>query len=354
MNFAAAKETYLDTPAIAVPARRLTQKEGLAFLQEHYGPSLSRRGNTILKRFFSGSSIKKRHFAFDDPRCLLREEPDQRIERFRKYAVELASEAISEAVSRADLAMGEVAGLVVNTCTGYLCPGLSSYLMERLDLPKDIPAYDLVGSGCGGALPNLQMASLLAGQTDGVVLCAAVEICSATFQMGDELSLLLSNTLFGDGAAAAVVGPVPDGWKILSSASRHDPGSREAIRYTHRQGQLFNQLSTTLPKLIGERVPPFVEDFLRQQDLSPADIEHWALHTGGEKIIAILQKELGLDDEQVAPSRKILSEYGNLSSPTVLFVFNEIDSREISTGSRCVMLAFGAGLSIHICLLEKC
>ena len=153
-----------------------------------------------MKKFLAHPSIRRRRFAFDSPDCLVTEDPDGRMARFTRWAVELSARASLEALGRAGLAAREVSALVVNTCTGYLCPGLSSYLLERLGLPRDIRAYDLVGGGCGGAIPNLQAGEeCLKAAGAGVALCVAVEICSATFQMEDDLSLILSNALFSAG-----------------------------------------------------------------------------------------------------------------------------------------------------------
>jgi predicted naringenin-chalcone synthase len=153
--------------------------------------------------------------------------------------------------------------LVVNTCTGYLCPGLSSYILEKLGLPRNIRTYDLVGGGCGGAIPNLQAAQeFLRAGGKGAALCVAVEICSATFQMADDMSLLLSNALFADGAAAAVLWTRPQGLALVDSSNRHHPEDRESIRYVYRNGQLYNQLSRTLPSLVNRAVAQAVADVL--------------------------------------------------------------------------------------------
>lgn len=98
----------------------------------------------------------KRHFAIDDPESFLSEDPDSRIARFTKSSVDLSSKGILRALEAAGLATDRVSGLVVNTCTGYICPGISTYLIETLGLKRDIKVYDLVGSGCGGAIPNLE------------------------------------------------------------------------------------------------------------------------------------------------------------------------------------------------------
>jgi len=242
---------------------------------------------------------------------------------------------------------------VVNTCTGYLCPGLTSYLIERLGLPRDIRAYDLVGAGCGGAIPNLQVgAEFLKSHGQGAALCVAVEICSATFQMEDDLSLILSNALFGDGAAAAVLWTRPGGLELVASSSRHAPEDREAIRYVHKQGQLYNQLCRTLPHLVDRAVAEAVRGVLEPQGLAVGDIAHVALHGGGDKVLTAVAQALGLPEEKLTTTREIMARFGNMSSPSVLFTLQEIILNGIHPGDFCLMATFGAGLSAHALLLQ--
>ncbi|MCC6347734.1 MAG: type III polyketide synthase, partial [Nitrospirales bacterium] len=239
---------------------------------------------------------------------------------------------------------------------GYICPGISTYLIGKLGLPSRTRAYDLVGGGCGGAIPNLQLAAALAGgRRGGTALSIAVEICSATFQMGDEMSLIISNALFADGAAAAVLGDGgrTGGYEVVASSSHYAPEYRDDIRYIHKKGQLHNRLSLRLPGLVKRAVSRVVEELLGPLSLRIGEIRHWALHPGGEKIINAVREELGLSEEQIGPVRTVLSEFGNLSSPTVWYVLEEIERRGIEKGEWCVMLAFGAGLSAHACLLRK-
>jgi predicted naringenin-chalcone synthase len=137
---------------------------------------------------------------------LVSEDSDGRIRRFADSAIALSAQAARKALEETGLTTDVVSSLVVNTCTGYVCPGISTFLVERLGLPRHVNAYDLVGSGCGGAIPNLKIAGSQPSRKDGdVALSVSVEMCSAMFQMGNDLSLVLSNALFSDGAAAAVV-----------------------------------------------------------------------------------------------------------------------------------------------------
>ncbi len=345
---------YIASVAVATPPFSIDQMECERLIRHHYKGRLNSRSLSLIRMLFSHPSIKRRSFALDHIECLVDEDLDARVARFTRWSLELSAQAIRQSLTQAGLDTGDVAGLVVNTCTGYICPGISTYLIEKLGLSRSVRVYDLVGSGCGGAIPNLEIAqSLLARNGDGVVVSASVEICTATFQMENDLSLLLSNTLFGDGAAAAVLWTRPVGYELVASASRYVPEQRDTIRYVHKRGQLYNQLSLKLPDLVAKAAEQVVSDVLEPLALKPADIKHWALHSGGEKVINAVREEVGLSEEQVRATRTVLAEHGNMSSPTVWFVLHEIEKQGISPGEWCIMVAFGAGLSAHAFLLRK-
>jgi predicted naringenin-chalcone synthase len=349
-----APKVHIASMATATPTCTLDQSRLEQLAHKHYSGRLNPRSMSLIHALFSHPSIERRNFAIGNVEDLVDEDPDARVARFTHWSRELSAQAISQALSRAGLASSDVAGLVVNTCTGYICPGISTYLIEKLGLSRSARVYDLVGSGCGGAIPNLEIAGSLAGRyQDGVVVSVSVEICSATFQMEDNVSLLLSNTLFGDGAAAAVLWTKPEGYELVASASRYVPEKREHIRYVHKKGQLHNQLSLRLPDLVRKAAAQVVSDVLKPRSLQPRDIRHWALHSGGEKIINAVRDEIGLSEEQVSATRAVLAEHGNMSSPTVWFVLQELEERGIASGDWCIMVAFGAGLSAHAYLLRK-
>jgi predicted naringenin-chalcone synthase len=348
------KGAFIGAVATSVPPYVATQAEADAFFTEHYSGGMAARYLSAMRAVLSHPSIARRHFAITSPEVLVSEDPDSRIRRFTDCAVDLSAQAVNKALAEAGLNSDAVSALVVNTCTGYICPGISTYLIEKLGLPGDVNAYDLVGSGCGGAIPNLKIAdSQLAATDDGVVLSVSVEICSATFQMGNDLSLILSNALFSDGAAAAVIWKNQKGLELIASASRYYPEHRELIRYVHKNGQLHNKISTSLPGIIRKAAAEVISDLLEPRGLKIEDIRHWALHTGGEKIINGIRDELGLPESLLLPTRGILSRYGNMSSPTVWFVLRDILDAGIDRDDWCVMIAFGAGMSAHAYLLRQ-
>ncbi|MDD5673889.1 MAG: type III polyketide synthase [Chitinivibrionales bacterium] len=342
--------------ATVVPPTQVSQELADGLLTKYYAKELQPRSLAIMHQILAHPSIKRRYVAVATPADLPRlknEDPDVRIQRFTQWATALSSEAVDKSLLRANVDKKDVSVLVVNTCTGYICPGISTYVIEACGLRSDIFAYDMVGSGCGGAVPNLQVAAkLIQGNPHGVALSVSVEICTATYQMADDMSLIVSNAIFGDGAGAAVIWNRAQGLELIDTQSHYFPGHREDVRYIYRRGQLHNKLSQQLPRLIGDIVPGLVQKILGGHGLAVPDIKHWAIHPGGDKMVSVLTERLGLSLEQIKITRGVLADYGNMSSPTVFFELERILAGVVLAGEWCCMVAFGAGLSVHIYLLR--
>jgi predicted naringenin-chalcone synthase len=341
---------------VASPPCCLKQEKADSLFVRHYNTEVKPTGLRILRQMLSHPSIKQRYISVESPehlRVLKDEDPDRRIDRFTHWAVELSAAAIRDALGQRNLSVDDVSTLIVNTCTGYLCPGISTYLIEKLGFSNHIKAYDLVGSGCAGAIPNIQLAEQgLQSNPDEIVVCVSVEVCSATYQMGNDLSLIVSNAIFGDGAAAVILWGRPEGIELISTMSYFDPQYRGAIRFVHRQGQLHNRISPKLPKIIEKIVPRLITNELQNHGLTVPDVKYWAIHSGGEKILQGIKTRLNLTESQMAVSRHILAEYGNMSSPTVLFELHRILEGKPDRGDWIFMIAFGAGLAAHAYLLR--
>src|SRR3989339_824389 len=344
---------HLASVSTVVPSFSATQQETEIFTEKNYRGKIGERGFNIMHKVLNHPSIQKRHYSVDNFEVFLNEDADNKIKRFTDSAVELSSKAIKESLLKAEISTKEVTALVVNTCTGYICPGISTYLIEKLDLNKNIQSYDLVGSGCGGAIPNIKICEALAGEsTDNIVLSVSVEICSSVLQMTNDPSQLVSNCIFGDGASASVLWNRPLGLKLVGIESLYIPEYREDIRFIHKDGQLHNKLSSRLPVLTGKAASKLIDNLLRKSVLKKEDIKHWAFHPGGENVINAVKKEVGLNEEQLSRTRSVLSKYGNMSSPTVMFVLNEILNKGVNVNDWLIAVSFGAGFSAHAYLLR--
>lgn len=354
MDFSA-YPVYLSSIGLANPPTRMSQSLALSILEKLYGAKLKPRSMNLLSQLFAHPSIANRFIAVDDKDALEfvpEENPDDRILRFKTWAVKLSVEAAVQALDRAGLKVPEVGALVVNTCTGYLCPGIATYVSEELGLSPDTPVYDLAGSGCGGAVPNLELgAALLTQGKKKAVLCISVEICSATFQMGEDIGLILSNALFGDGAAAVLLTSDPGRFRFMRSGTLFLPAYREMVRFVYKNGSLQNQLSPKLPSIVVANVPQLVTRLLSESGMVLDDLRYFAIHPGGEKILDGLQQAFEIPDGKMAVSRFVLKEFGNMSSPTVLFELEQIIRANPVQGERALVLAFGAGMAAHGLLL---
>lgn len=347
--------------AIANPPLYATGAEAFQFFAAHFDLGREERG--LYRRLLLEGPIRGRYLGADSLEQLCDMSPDRQLERFKKWGLEMAARAAREAIAAAGLQPGDLGGLIVNTCTGYLCPGLSSYLAEELRLAESIHAMDLVGMGCGAAIPNLRSAAglLASGHDTGgarPVLAVAVEVCSATIFMGPDPGLIVSNCLFGDGAAAAVVTrgqAVGDGTlvRLVDFESAVLPAHREELRYRHEQGRLRNVLTKRVPAIGARAIGQVTHRLLKRHGLSAGQIGWWAVHPGGTAVLDQVRRELGVHEESLRFSYEILGEYGNMSSPSVLFVLKRLlEQGRPARGQRGLLLSFGAGFSAFAALVE--
>lgn len=338
---------YLHALATALPESTYTQAECLEIAQRSpLRQRLSKRSLLILRSILRGDhGIERRHFAVPNIEGVFDLTPDELNASFRIEAPRLAGRALTRALAQAGLAAGEIDALLVCTCTGYLCPGVTSYVAEQLGLRTDAFLQDLVGLGCGAAIPMLRAAShIVAAQPDAVVACVAVEICSAAFYLDDDPGVIISACLFGDGAAATLwrSRPGPLGLRAFDFRARHLPAERDKLRFEQREGKLRNLLDRTVPELAAGAVGQL------WQERGERRVGRVIAHTGGRDVIAALEPVVA--PFSLAASSRVLRECGNMSSPSVLFVLEESLKDGPPNGNGDFWLvSFGAGFSAHSC-----
>lgn len=349
---------FITALGTAVPATRYSQRECWDALRATSRfAALRAPSRALLERVLTGEhGVRTRHLALDGLADAFAIDPDVLARRFARHAPQLAARAAQQALEGAQVSGKDVDAIVVSTCTGYLCPGLTSHVGERLGLRSDVLGLDLVGQGCGAALPNLRAAeALLAAGRAEHVLCVCVEVCSAALYIDDDPGVLVSACLFGDGAAAALVSRRPSvtsrtvEW--LDAASRIDPGERDTLRMESRGGLLRNILSRDVPQIAAEHASRLLEEVLARHGLAKKDIGEWIWHAGGRTVLERLRAVSGLGERDTQRSADVLERFGNLSSPFVLFVLAQALQERAAPG-RWWMSSFGAGFSCHGALLR--
>ncbi len=332
----------LHSLATAFPPHEVSQPECLGILQESGALApLRGRSRELLHKILSGDSgIFTRQFCESDLGRLFRCGAGELHSHFEEHAPKLASEALQEACRRAGVSPTTIDALFVCTCTGYLCPGLSSHVSERLGLASGAFLQDLLGLGCGAALPLLECArGHLATHPGATIATVAVEISSAAFFLNDDPGVLISLCLFGDGAAAALWrdSPGSGGFQFGNFRTLHQPAHREKIRFVNSDGRLKNQLHRDVPALAAEAV----QHLFRQSSHPPDRI---VTHTGGRDVIRAIEERLAAGP--LEETRETLRRHGNISSPSVLAAVEHCLAIRPET-NRIWLSAFGAGFSAH-------
>jgi predicted naringenin-chalcone synthase len=213
--------------------------------------------------------------------------------------------------------------------------------------------------GCCAAFNGLKSASDICRSEAGAkVLVVCVELCSLHVQIKDILESVIVNSLFADGAAACLISQVPQSetsGKMIyrGSATALDSSSLDAMSWELGDTGFIMGLSPKVPEIIAATLPGFVETLCQSQGVVVGDIGFWAVHPGGRQILDKTIETLGLPPAALADSYAVLREYGNMSSPTILFILQRIlEQRESLAGQCGVALAFGPGITTEGCVLE--
>ncbi|MEI7822677.1 MAG: 3-oxoacyl-[acyl-carrier-protein] synthase III C-terminal domain-containing protein [Verrucomicrobiota bacterium] len=342
---------FLHALATAVPPATFTQAQCWEIIQAAPAKQrLTRRTQLILRTILKGDSgVKTRHFAVPEIGGVFDLTSDQLNAAFCAEAPPLASRALTAALAQAGVTAGEVDALLVCTCSGYLCPGVSSYVAEQLGLRSDVFLQDLVGLGCGAAIPTLRAAqAVLAAKPDAVVACVAVEVCSAAFYLDDDPGVIISACLFSDGAAASIwrSPPGPGGWRCHGFDTLHLPADRDRLRFEQRDGKLRNLLDPAVPQLAAGAVSRLLA--AEQARGNPRPIRRIIAHPGGRDVLDAL--EAALPEFSLAASRRVLRDCGNMSSPSVLFALEQaMREGQPDENGDWWLVSFGAGFSAHAC-----
>jgi alkylresorcinol/alkylpyrone synthase len=282
-------------------------------------------------------------------------------ERMRAHppaARALGAAAARRALERAGPGAAAVIGdLIAISCTGYAGPGLDVHLAADLGLDPGVRRLAIGHMGCYAALPGLRTAAALAGASGRGALVACVELCSLHLQPARSREEAVCQSLFGDGAAAALVAPAAAGEgagpRIVAARSRTIPGTEQRMGWLIDGDGFRMSLSPRVPAIIERALAPLLAELLDPYGLTVPEIGHWVVHPGGPEILDRVGRRLGLADTRLARSREALADGGNRSSATVLFILESLlDSGEVQPGEWIVVLAFGTGLTLEALLLR--
>lgn len=351
--------------ATSIPANTIDQ-EGAYELACQFSHASSRQ-TKVLKELYKRTRINKRHnLGLAQSTSMYKITADaeykgpgteERMQKYKENVAPLAIDASSKALVQSGVSPSEITHLITISCTGFYAPGFDFQLIKALDLPDSINRFHLGFMGCNGALNGLNLLrTIIESDSKNKVLLCAAELCSLHYQYGWQSDNLVANSLFADCSGAVVAEAcdekesVDSLSKIVSTKSYLIPDSADAMTWTIGDNGFSMTLSSQVPDYVQDYLPRFLNEFLSDNELKLSDINSFAIHPGGPRVLRAVRSCLGLSEEAIETSKEVLAEYGNMSSPTVLFILERLKNK--AQKGPCLVLAFGPGLVIEACLIK--
>ena len=345
----------------ALPSYCHRQKDILQFMQKAY--RLDEVQKRKLSFLYSQSAIDKRYSVIPDyslPENAWNflagtnvEFPslEKRMETYKNEALSLSVNAISNCIDKF-IPASKITHLITVSCTGMSAPGLDLEILEKMNLSPDIFRTSVNFMGCYAAIHALKLGKMICDTTkEANVIIVAMELCTLHFQQEYTLDNAASSLLFSDGAAAILISGtqgIQSSLKLNNFYSTVSFKGKQDMAWKLSSKGFLMTLSGYIPQLIEEDISTLVDNALKKANMKKKDITHWCIHPGGRKILDSVQKQLGLNDNLLLSSRKVLFNYGNMSSATILFVLKDIlDNVNTNEDVNIFGVAFGPGLTME-------
>jgi predicted naringenin-chalcone synthase len=334
----------------AVPMEARQDEAWDLFFSEHY------EGSPVAERLWRRSGVERRHgVVVPWKEDVTGWGTEARMERFIEEARPLGADAVRNCLSRAGLAPDDVDVLTVVSCTGYASPGLDVLVARDLAMREDLHRLHVGHMGCYAGLPGLATLAdaATAREAVGVLLC--LELSSLHVQPpSEDVDQIVAHALFSDAAAAVAVRPGGPGLEVLDVVARTAPELADLMAWDLTDHGFRMGLSPRVPRALGPLAHDAVGELLTRHGVTAPEVAGWAIHPGGPRIVDAIARTLGLSEEDLGPSRSVLREYGNCSSPTVFLVLQRmLEARPPSPGDALVAVAFGPGLTVAAALFVQ-
>lgn len=274
-------------------------------------------------------------------------------------SLEYSVKAIEECISSAQIDKEEITDIIFISTTGLATPSLDALIINKMKLNQNINRIPIFGLGCAGGVAGYSKASVLAqANPDAVVLLVAVELCSMTFLRNDySKSNFIGSSLFADGVAVCLItgdnhaNKTQKSITFLASQSKFYYDTLDVMGWEFLDKGFKVLFSQDIPTIISENINNDITSFLEKHQLKLSDIKNFSFHPGGKKVLMAYEKALMLDGDFLKNSREVMNDYGNMSSPTVLYVLERFFTQGFENGYG-LMVSLGPGFSSEMALLQ--
>ncbi len=361
-------QTYITAIGISNPPYKINQQQTSAFMSKAL--NLNESETRKLRLLYRASSIQNRYSVLDDYNktedfCFYPNDDgffpttSQRMQLYKANACPLAVAAVKDALKGKEQdGLKKITHLITVSCTGMYAPGLDIELVGALALNPAVKRTCVNFMGCYASFNALKIAdNICRSEPEAVVLVVAVELCTLHLQKSNLPDDWLANALFADGAAAVLLESKPNDAVSLQLKDFHcdlAPNGKEDMAWEIGDFGFEMKLSNYVPDLLQTKIKDLVNNLLKRLNLTISDIENFAIHPGGKKILEVIERSLGLSKESNSSAYEILRNYGNMSSVTVLFVLkNILEKLGVENHQEKVLsMAFGPGLTLESALME--
>ena len=359
--------SYINSIGIANPDQRTKQMDIYQYMVDSI--PFNEKEKKVLRYLYKKSGIKHRHSVLSDFNLAnnngkfynsnneYNPSIEQRLAVYDNNAANLAIRAIKKCIVKNNVTASELTHLICVSCTGMSAPGVDTEIISKLELSSSIQRFNVNFMGCFAAVNGLKLADALCkAEANSKVLVVCVELCTLHFQNEISDDYNLSNMLFADGSAAVLVSN-----EALSNEALHIHGFYSDINSDGVKDMSWNisssgflmKLSSYVPQLLNRGFKDLIDKVLKVYNIAYSDLNHWAIHPGGRRILDNIEREFQLESNKLNASRSILENYGNMSSPTILYVLQHLQEQDNNPeGEYIFAAAFGPGLTTETALLS--
>jgi alkylresorcinol/alkylpyrone synthase len=309
-----------------------------------------------VKKIFENAGVSKRYSIMSPEEVFSKISFEERNDIYIREGIKLASKCLSDALEKASWKAEDLDYIITVSCTGIMIPSLDAYLINNLELRKDVVRLPVTEMGCAAGVSGMIYAkNFLAANPGKRAAVVAYESPSATFQFDDySMANVISAAIFGDGIATVLLSsdPVDEGPEVVAEEMYHFFNAEQMMGFKLSNTGLQMVLDVAVPDTIEEHFPAIIHPFLASNNLKIDDIDHLIFHPGGKKIVQVVEDLFGTLGKNINDTKEVLNLYGNMSSATVLYVLERIINSKPSKGDYGLMLSFGPGFSAQRVLLK--
>lgn len=340
--------------ATAVPEYGYKTEEIVKYI-ENWLVNQPKRFQRKAIKIFEGTQIKQKFGILPIEKIFIPMSFEEKNNHYIDSAIELGAKVLEKALKKASLLPEDIDYIITTSCTGYMIPSFDAHLINMLGLRQNIHRLPVTEMGCaGGAAALIYADHFLKAYPDKIAAVISVEAPSITFQHNDfSIDNIVGSAIFADGAACVILGPCDKlRPQIIDTQMFHFPDTVDILGFNLTNSGFKIVLKEQIPAKISENFGNIVYPFLNKNNLSLEDIDSFIFHPGGKKITMKIEELLGQYNKEITESKSILSQYGNMSSATILFILEKFMQKKIPDGKYGLILSFGPGFTAQTLLLR--